>query len=443
MRFHLPLFLAAGLLAAAPVGASAQSVLTLDEATAQAVGGNRALGAARSAAREAASRADEARSAFFPRVSVIESWQRGNNPVFVFSSLLSARQFGAQNFAIDALNHPVATGFFHGAVAVDQVLFDGGRTRGGADLAAQARVMAEAGRDEQALALTVDVARAYGRVLRADAESAAAAAAVAAAQEDVARAERRRDAGTVTEADVLSITVHLAAMRQRAIQAGGEAAIARSELNRLRGVAIDTDFSVQEPAPPGVGALPSWPALVAEAEAGRPEFKRAAAAVGMADAGRRQARAAWWPQVAAQAAYQYDGLTFSERASAWTVGGEVRWSFATGGAAKASVRAAAEAAERARLTQEEARAAVHVELRSATSRLESATAREAVARATVAQARESQRIVRDRYDAGMTGVSDVLRAATAVLDAETLRLAALVDRIEAQAALNRALGRRP
>jgi outer membrane protein len=441
MRVPLLFFLAAGLLAAAP--ASAQSVLTLDEATAQAMGGNRALEATRSGAREAASRAEEARSGFFPRVSVIESWQRGTNPVFVFSSLLSARQFGAQNFAIDALNYPEATGFFHGAVAVDQVIFDGGRTGGGADLAAQARKLADASRDEQALALTVDVARAYGRVLRGDAEARAAAAAVAAAQEDVARAERRRDAGTVTEADVLSITVHLAAMRQRAIQARGEAAIARAELNRLRGAAIDADFTVQEPAPPAAAALPGWTALVAEAEAGRPELQRGAAAVGMAEAGRRQAKSAWWPQVAAQAAYQFDGLSFAERATAWMVGGEVRWSFATGGAAQASVRAATEAEQRARLAHEDARAAVQVDLRAALSRLESATAREDVARATVAQARESQRIVRNRYDAGMAGVGDVLGAATAVLDAETARLSTLVDRIEAHAALNRALGRRP
>ncbi len=441
MRHLLFPFLAAGLLVT--VTASAQSVLTLDAATNQAMGGNRALEASRSGAREAASRADEAKSGFFPRVSIVESWQRGNNPVFVFSSLLSSRQFGAPNFAIDALNHPDATGFFHGAVAVDQVLYDGGRTGGGVDMAAQARKLADASRDEQALALTVDVARAYGRVLRGDAEAKAAAAAVDAAREDVTRAERRRDAGTTTDADVLAIRVHLAAMRQRAIHAGGEAAIARAELNRLRGAAIDADFAVQEPAPPVAAALPGWTTLVAEAEAGRPELQRGAAAVGMAEAGRRQARAAWWPQVAAQAAYQYDGTTFAERAAAWTVGGEVRWSFAAGGAAKASVRAASEAGQRARLAHEDARAAVQVDLRTALSRLESATAREDVARATVAQARESQRIVRNRYDAGMAGVSDVLGAATAVLDAETSRLAALVDRIEAYAALNRALGRRP
>ncbi|MEZ5284261.1 MAG: TolC family protein [Vicinamibacterales bacterium] len=162
----------------------------------------------------------------------------------------------------------------------------------------------------------------------------------------------------------------------------------------------------------------------------------------VSDAGRRQARSAWWPQIGAQASYQYDGLTISDRASSWVVGGEARWSFSTGLAQRAAQRAAAASGLRARAALDEARAAVEVDVLSAVRRLESAEARERVAATTVAQARERQRIVRDRYDAGMAGVQDVLRAAAAVLSAETTRVAALADRISAQAALDRAIGRR-
>jgi outer membrane protein TolC len=59
----------------------------------------------------------------------------------------------------------------------------------------------------------------------------------------------------------------------------------------------------------------------------------------------------------------------------------------------------------------------------------------------VAQARESERIIRDRYQAGLLPINDVLRAAGAVLDADTQRVAALVDGITGQARLNRAVGR--
>ena len=61
--------------------------------------------------------------------------------------------------------------------------------------------------------------------------------------------------------------------------------------------------------------------------------------------------------------------------------------------------------------------------------------------AAVAQARESQRIIRDRYEAGLAGVSDVLRAAEALLDAELQHTSAQVDVVIEAAALDRAVGR--
>ena len=87
----------------------------------------------------------------------------------------------------------------------------------------------------------------------------------------------------------------------------------------------------------------------------------------------------------------------------------------------------------ARAEHDDARAAVQVELLTALRRLESAHARQAVAATAVDQARESQRIIRDRYDAGMAPVQDVLRASTAVLNAEAQRISAVVERIEADA----------
>lgn len=424
-----------------PARAAAQDVLPLDRAVAEALARNPGLRAAESGQDEAAARVDETRAGFFPRITVSEAWQRGNAPVFVFSSLLSARRFAAGNFAIDALNRPDPLGFFHGAVSVEQMLFDGGRTAAAVDARMGLAAVAGADRDGQALSLALEVAATYGRVLTAEAARQAADAAVEAAAQDVARAERRRDAGTVTEADVLALQVHLASMRQQSIEAAGQAAVARAGLNRLRGAPVDEDFRVQEPPSAG-GPGRNWRALADEAVANRPDVKRGEAAVALAGAGRRQARAAWWPRVAAQATYQYDGLDFSNRASSWVVGGEARWGFSTGLGERAAMRAAAAAAAQAHASLDDARAAVEVDVLGAVRQLESAEAREGVARATVAQARERQRIVRDRYDAGLAGVQDVLGAAAAVLQAETTRVTAIADRFTAEAALDRAIGRR-
>lgn len=427
----------------APLGAAAQEPLTLDQAVQAALTQNASLRGARATRDEADAHAREARAGFFPRLTFSESWQRGDQPVFVFSSLLSARRFGAENFAIDALNHPDPIGFFRGTLGVEQLIFDGGRRRAVTDATALRRDIAGLATDEAAAGLALAATQTFGRVIAAQAAHRHAEAGIEAAREDLARAERRRDAGMVTDADVLGLAVHVADLQQRAIQAIGDGAIARAELNRLMGVPIDRDYQLVEPTViEGVpGAEAQLATLLAEADTARPEIRRAAAAQRLADTGRRQARAALIPQVAAQAGFDVSGTRINDRASSWLVGGEVRWTFSLGGAELAQTTAAIAAAARARAEADDARSAVHVEVVSALRRLEAARARQAVGRAAVDQARESQRIIRDRFDAGIVGVNDVLRASTAVLDAETQRVSALVDATDSEAMLRRALGR--
>ena len=86
--------------------------------------------------------------------------------------------------------------------------------------------------------------------------------------------------------------------------------------------------------------------------------------------------------------------------------------------------AATAAASRARAEADDARAQAEVDVVTAVQQVTTARARQAVGAAAVAQARESQRIIRDRFDAGLAPVTDVLRAASAVLDADALNLMA-------------------
>ena len=83
---------------AAPL--AAQEALTLRQAVDLALRSNPLVAAADAGEKEADSRIREARSGYLPRVQFSESHQRGNNPVFVFSSLLTQHQFGPGNFAV-------------------------------------------------------------------------------------------------------------------------------------------------------------------------------------------------------------------------------------------------------------------------------------------------------------------------------------------------------
>jgi len=426
---------------ALPLPGAAQERLSLQQAVGATVANNPDLRAARAAQRESAARADEAVAGYLPRVELVEAWQRGNNPVFVFGSLLSQQRFTSANFALDALNRPDPLTNFRVALSVDQPLLDTHRLGGirsarlGEQIATMSLAEAEA---DLALAAT----KAYGEALRANAGRAAAAAAVAAAKEDLARAERSRDVGMATESDVLSLRVHLAQMQEREIRSTSGVSVAIAQLNRLMGGPLEKEVALEEPAPVPM-PVPSREETEQAVLSGRPAVKRAGLQLSLADAARKTARSAFLPQVYFQGLYEANGHTFTDRASSWMFGGQLRWNLFAGGGDAARLRAATEAAARATAERESAEAALRLEAWTARADLEAATAREAVGRAAVLQARESQRIIRDRYEAGLAGINDVLRAANTVVDAESLRISSIVDVMVARAALERAMGRGP
>lgn len=420
--------------------ASAQQPITMEDAVAAALARNPGLAAARAHVDRATADVTAATGAWFPRVSLSESVQRGTQPVFAFGALLSARQFTAADFAVERLNRPGATNLFTTRIGIGQLIFDGGRTSAARARSHAGRDVAQANADMAAAGVTVAVTQTYGRLLQMQASLRAVDAAVAAAAEDLARAEHRRDAGTVTDADVLAAAVHVSDLRQRRLQLDADRAAAAAQLNRLMGAPVDAAVVVTDVAPPAhVGG--DVQALFEEAEGARPELRRADAEVRMATAGARQASSIWWPEVSAQAGAEWNGLTAGDRSRSWVVGAEARWSLSLSGADRARIKAAASARTAAELMREDTRASVHVEVLSAVRQLEAAQARVAVGTESVAQATERARVVRNRYEAGLVSMTDVLAASSALLDAEARHTSATVDVLTATAELHRVLGR--
>jgi outer membrane protein TolC len=424
---------------AAPAASLAQERLSLDEAVARARGRHPSVVAAGLAEQEAALRVDEARAAWLPRVDATESWQRGDLPVFAFSSLLSQRRFTEQDFDVAALNHPDPMDNFRAALSVEQVIFDGAIKP--AIRVAELDQQAAAFRRQQTLQdLATAAVDAYGRVLLFDSLAAAARAGVEAATEDSRRARDRYEVGTATQADVLSIDVHRAAMREREIQSRSEATIARAHLNEIIGSPLDAVF-VLDALVPGTGTGAPVSALEAQALDTRPDIRLSEIEHQTAEAALSAARSAFLPQVAFRGGWEWNGGSFGTRAGSWLVGTEVRLNLFRGFADRARLKRAEAALERRGQERIRAESAARLDVRAAAARLEAAEARLSVAQAVVAQAVESQRITRDRYEQGIAEASAVLQAAQAVLDAAAQDIGAKVDTIVRRAALDRAIGR--
>jgi outer membrane protein TolC len=327
------------------------------------------------------------------------------------------------------------------AIALDQPVFNGGLTRLGVQAAKLDRELAMAARDAADQDLAFRAAQAFVRVLQLEATVRATDAAVAAAESDRQRARARRDVGLVTEADVLAVDVHLADMHQRQIAASGDLAVARMQLAESVGLPLTASVVPVRPISRLAAADGNGDSLVREALTTHPRLRQADLQVRRADNARHTARAAFLPTIGVHGGLEFNGASLGAQQSSWVIGAEVRVNVFRGFADSARVTEAHHAHVRATAERERAAQRIEVDVRGAVAQLAAARAREQAGRAALTQARESQRIIRDRYESGLSTVTDVLRAAEAALEAESRATTAEMDVILQTVALDRALGK--
>lgn len=421
--------------------AMGQDSLTLRQAIDQALLANPALQASAAAQDETAAGLQQARSGALPKVNYSESWTRSDNPVFVFSSLLTQRRFEQSNFSLPALNRPDALNNFHSSVSVDQPIYDAGQTKRAVRMAELAKTgSAEAARGTR-MAVIAQVARAYYGALLADGHLRVTAQAMRSAEADLERATARRDSGMATDADVLSIRVHLAQIREEQIQRNADLDVARATLNAAMGKPLDTQASLATP----LTELPQLREELARMEqAGvesRPEVRQAGLVRDLAATRLEEARSGYLPRVSARGAVEAARGRFATQGGAnWLVSIGLKWNLFNGFEDKARIAAGVAAGRRAEAERTNAETAVRLEIRRAWAGLRAAQQRMETARATVEEARESLRISQNRYEAGLATVSDLLRTETALLATETRQLAAVHDQRVAGLLLQLATG---
>lgn len=374
-----------------------------------------------------------------PRIDYTESWQRSNNPVFVFSSRLTQHQFGLENFQIGPLNRPGALDNFQSQIVVSQPIYDGGLARAEVRSATAGMDLAREQGRAVGMSLTAGVVRSYFGMLLADAELKAAQQAVKSAESDQQRAESIRAAGMSTDADVLSIRVHLAAMRQQEIARKYDAEVALSQLNELLGAPLDTPRQLTTPLEKVATGENGDSEKTAVAE--RPEIREARLRVQSAGEQVAAARASYLPRISARFAFEADRQRFVNRGGAnWLIGASLEWNLFSGLSNQAHKAEAEQSVRAAKAEAQQTDAAVRVAVRRAEADLKSANEQLSVAEAAIAMADESLRITKNRYESGLTTVTELLRNETALLDARTRQLGAVANQRVAAANLELATG---
>lgn len=419
-----------------------QTPLSLREAVQLALRENKAVTAASEGVRAADTRTGQARSGYLPKLNYTESFMRGDNPVFVFSSLLTQHQFGASNFALGPLNRPNALDNFQSLLTLDQSLYDGGQTRQAVRAADLGRQMSGEDARRVHMETIAAAARAYYDVVLATESLTTAEQAVRSAEADLRQAESVRAAGMSTDVDVLSIRVHLAAVNEQRIQRAADLDVARAALNNALGIPLDSAHAVASDLRPARLPDNELADLEKDAAQDRPEARQTRLAVNLAQTQSDTAHAALLPQVGFHTAFEADRQQFVTRGGAnWLVGFSLKWNLFNGSADKARIQETEHARLRAEADAERMDSAVRLQVRQAYAGLRSAEQRIEVAQAAVAEAQESLRITQNRYQAGISNVTDLLRNETAVLESSTRYLAAVHDQRVAALMVEFAAGR--
>lgn len=424
-----------------PLWSGAQDPMSLKDAVRLALDKNKSLEASEAARKAAESRIAEARGGTLPKVNYSESWARSDNPVFVFSSLLTQHQFGDQNFQIEPLNRPDFLNNFQSQVSADQILYDAGQTKRAVRSAAlTSDLTSEEGRRTQ-MEVIAGVIRSYFDALLNAEQLNVTNQAMRSAQADLERAQTIRAAGMSTDVDVLSIRVHLSGVREQQIRRQADLDVAKAMLNDVLGLALDAPHVLTARLAP----LNISEGLLADYEknalAERPEARQAKLATRLADNQAAAARSNLLPQVGVHAAFEADRQRFYERGGAnWLVSIGLRWNLFNGFSDQARIGESKFALQRTRAEQDRTSSTIRLQVRRSYADLRTAQQRIEVAHASVAEAEESLRITQNRYAAGITNVTDLLRTETAVLEARTRYLAAIHDQRVAAAALELAAG---
>ncbi len=322
-------------------------------------------------------------------------------------------------------------------LAAQQTVYSGGQVQANLNRARQGFVAASQGARATQADVLADVGTTYFRARQAKETIDVANASVKSLEASYGDAEKLHDAGVVTNSDVLRAQVALTSAKDDLIAATNNYNVALAALRTAIGLPQTTCIDLAADA---TDTAPETAAMTAPAE--RPEIAAGSASVQAAQAGAKAARAGKLPVVALSADFfnQPVGAQFPRLTNTVMAGVLVKFNVFDGGLTRANISEADAAARKTQQDLEAEKRRVELEQQSAKLDLDSACARVTTTATQVQSAGESLRALQAGYKEGMTPLTDVLSAQTALTAAKASRLAALYDVKIAQVNLLRAYG---
>ena len=390
--------------------APAQTPLTLPQAVSMALAKNPLHKAAAAEMRISTAAIRQARSPLMPKITFTESALRGNDPVYVFGSRLRQQNFTQADFALNQLNTPTPISNFSSRFSGQWNLFDGLQSWYGVSRAKYLNQAAEQQLDRTDQELVYQAVQEYYGTLLAQRQVQVAEAGVETAQAIEASSRARVESGMVVESDLLSAQVATAVRRQELISAQNELSLARTQLALAVGVSSDTLFDPQEALTDRSFSPPPVAELEAIAIEKRPDLKRIESERSAQAKSVSMAKGAFAPRLNVFGSWQTDSPNPGwNGGNNWLAGAELQFDLFDGDSKRANLAMQKAVQEKATAMRDSFHDQIRLQVRKAYYEYDAAQQQVSVARTAIAQAEESLRINQDRYDGGLSTISDLLR----------------------------------
>ncbi len=390
------------------VGAQEPS-LTLRQAIDQALGKNPDVAVAHADVNEAKAGVGLARKVLCPLLNLKEDFSRGNDPVFVFGTRLRQQQFAQGDFVLNSLNRPTPIGNFATRLDGSWMLFNWFGTQQqikGARLGAES---ASSMSEQVKQGIVMRVVQAYQSVLFAERRVAVAQHEEATAEMLSSDSKTKVAAGLAVDSDMLAAQVNLSERQQEMIAAKGDLDVEWAQLEAAMGTEMQPRATLMpieaRSFPDGVLADE-----IASALKTRPDLLALQQMKSAQVAGVKAAKSAFGPQVSAYGNWEMDRDSFAGNGgNNWVAGVQLRLDILP--LAKRQQLAQQQAArQKAEAQDQSAKQQIRLAVRSAYSQHQTAEHIVKTAEASTDQAAESLRIVQNRYKAGLSTMTELLRS---------------------------------
>jgi outer membrane protein len=410
---------------ALPVLAIAAGPLSLDEAIHLALTQNPNLRAADRQAQAAGARADAAKGAYLPQIGLSYVVRRSDNPLDAFADKLNTRSVTTADFAPPALNYPDPSTIHATHLTLEMPIYTGGRLQAGVHEAGAYADAARLDYERRQQATVYNTLYAYRAAQAATYAVSIANDAVDAAREHAETTARLVRQGRIVPSDRLTAELSLAAAESQRVQAANRERLALEELRLVMGLPADAALVLppwQSPSAPV--AVPGAAESEQRALATRKDLKANEALLTASRTKITAARSAFQPQIGVVASDSwYDDNAALDNKSQ-SIMGVISLNLFNGGRDWYGLSAAHHDTEQTELRLEGMQQTVRGEVRAATSRLTEATERRKIAAQSVEKARETVRLVKQRYGEGRTILIDLLMAERVLVEARNEELTA-------------------